>query len=101
MLTWDYNYFPSLYGGEYLYDNIGVNPLTFVPDARRAAAHAAAGWAHGSCRAITCRISGIPVSHPNSNDYSGVRAGHGAVDAAFDVESGSALRPADVFEQGW
>src|SRR5208282_2014668 len=31
MLTWDYNYFPSLYGGEYLYDNIAVNQFTFVP----------------------------------------------------------------------
>src|ERR1700694_1725686 len=31
MLTWDYNYFPSLYGGEYLYENIPVNPFTFVP----------------------------------------------------------------------
>ena len=27
MLTWDYNYFPSLYGGEYLYDNISVESI--------------------------------------------------------------------------
>jgi hypothetical protein len=32
MLTWDYNYFPSLYGGEYFYDDISVNPFTFVPE---------------------------------------------------------------------
>src|SRR5208282_4434965 len=26
MRTWDYDYFPSLFGGEYLYDDISVNP---------------------------------------------------------------------------
>ena len=31
MFTWDYNYFPSLYGGEYLFDDIDVNQFTFVP----------------------------------------------------------------------
>jgi hypothetical protein len=31
MVTWDYDYFPSLFGGEYFYDNISVNPWTFVP----------------------------------------------------------------------
>jgi hypothetical protein len=31
MFTWDYNYFPSLFGGEYLFDDISVDPWTFEP----------------------------------------------------------------------
>src|SRR5579863_2057387 len=31
MVTWVYNYFPSLFGGEYIFDNIKVNPWTFAP----------------------------------------------------------------------
>jgi hypothetical protein len=34
MMTWDYNYFPSLYGGEYIYDDISVNPFAFVAEHR-------------------------------------------------------------------
>ena len=29
--TWIYNFFPSLFGGEYYFDTIKVNPFTFVP----------------------------------------------------------------------
>lgn len=29
--TWIYNYYPSMSGGEYYFDNIKVNPFTFAP----------------------------------------------------------------------
>jgi hypothetical protein len=86
MLTWDYNYFPSLYGGEYLYDNISVDPFTFVPQHRglkltplRAWAHTIMpGWNGTNWNGPPANLAryyiqnfGNPVSHPNSNDYAG------------------------------
>src|SRR4030088_818806 len=70
MLTWDYNYFPSLYGGEYLYENIPVNPFTFVPMHGGLALTPLRAWAHNVPRYYIQNF-GNPVSHPNSNDYSG------------------------------
>ncbi len=88
MRTWDYNYFPSLYGGEYLFGNIVVNPLTFVPmhggvslTPLRAYAHTIMpnwNWDAGSWTGPTDNLAryyiqnfGNPVSHPDSNDYAG------------------------------
>jgi hypothetical protein len=97
LLTWDYNYFPSLYGGEYLYDNIAVNPFTFVAEHGGAGVNAAAGV--GAQRAAILRAkfreSGVASEQQRLR---GVRAGYGAADAAFHLEHGSALRPADVFK---
>ncbi len=88
MRTWDYNYFPSLYGGEYLFDNIVVNPFTFVPmhgglalTPLRAYAHTIMpswDWDAGSWTGPTANLAryyiqnfGNPVSHPDSHDYAG------------------------------
>jgi hypothetical protein len=88
MMTWDYNYFPSLYGGEYLFDDISVNPLTFVPmhgglhlTPLRAYAHTSMpswDWDAGSWTGPVANLPryylqnfGNPVSHPDSNDYAG------------------------------
>jgi hypothetical protein len=70
MRTWDYNYFPSLYGGEYLYDNISVNPFTFVPMHQGLGLTPLRAWAHDVPRYYIQNF-GNPVSHPNSNDYAG------------------------------
>jgi hypothetical protein len=70
MLTWDYNYFPSLYGGEFLYDNIVVNPFTFVPMHGGLSLTPLRAWAHGVPRYYVQNF-GNPVSHPDSNDYAG------------------------------
>ena len=32
ILTWIYNFYPSLFGGQYMFDSIHVNPFTFVPN---------------------------------------------------------------------
>ncbi len=69
MMTWDYNYFPSLYGGEYLYDDISVNPFTFVPMHGGLHLTPLRAWAHDVPRYYMQNF-GNPVSHPNSNDYS-------------------------------
>ncbi len=70
MLTWDYNYFPSLYGGEFLYDDIVVNPFTFVPQHGGLALTPLRAWAHGVPRYYVQNF-GNPVSRPNSNDVAG------------------------------
>ena len=70
MLTWDYNYFPSLYGGEYLYDNIKVDPFTFVPMHGGLNLTPLRAWAHDVPRYYIQNF-GNPVSHPDSNDYAG------------------------------
>ncbi|MGA2965621.1 MAG: TonB-dependent receptor [Terriglobales bacterium] len=86
MRTWDYNFFPSLYGGEYYFDDISVNPLTFVPmrgglylTPLRAYAHTIMpswNWDAGSWTGSPANLAryymqnfGNPVSHPDSNDY--------------------------------
>lgn len=68
MLTWDYNYFPSLYGGEYIYDDISVDPWTFVPMHGGMQITPLRAWAHDVPRYYIQNF-GSPVSHPNSNDY--------------------------------
>jgi hypothetical protein len=70
MVTWDYNYFPSLYGGEYLYDDIEVNPFTFAPQHDGLELTPLRAWAHDVPRYYV-QSFGNPVSHPNSNDYAG------------------------------
>ncbi len=41
LFTWIYNFFPSLFGGEYIFDTIKVSPWTFDPQLGRHADHAA------------------------------------------------------------
>ena len=69
MFTWDYNFFPSLYGGEYIYDDISVDPWTFEPMHGGLAITPLRAWAHDVPRYYLQNF-GNPVSHPNSNDYS-------------------------------
>jgi hypothetical protein len=69
MFTWDYNFFPSLFRGEYLYDNISVDPFTFVPEHGGLQLTPLRAWAHDVPRYYLQNF-GNPVSHPNSNDYS-------------------------------
>src|ERR1700722_9874618 len=69
MRTWDYNYFPSLYNGRYLYDDISVDPFTFVPEHGGLQLTPLRAWAHNVPRYYE-QSFGNPVSHPDSNDYS-------------------------------
>ena len=66
--TWDYNYFPSLYAGEYIYSYIVVDPWTFTPMHGGLELTPLRAWAHGVPRYYEQNF-GNPVSHPNSNDY--------------------------------
>ncbi len=69
MRTWDYNFFPSLYNGKFLYDDIAVDPFTFVPEHGGLQLTPLRAWAHNVPRYYE-QSFGNPVSHPDSNDYS-------------------------------
>lgn len=86
MRTWDYNYFPSLFAGEYIFDYIVVDPWTFQPVHGGVELTPLRAWAHtvmpswnadaGSWIGPPANLAryyvqnfGNPVSHPDSNDY--------------------------------
>jgi Carboxypeptidase regulatory-like domain len=88
MLTRDYNFFPSLYGGEYLYDDIVVNPFTFVPQHGGLGLTPLRAWAHNVPR-YYLQSFGNPVSHPNSNDYAGFAQDTARITPHFTVSLGA------------
>ncbi|MGA2425147.1 MAG: carboxypeptidase regulatory-like domain-containing protein, partial [Terriglobales bacterium] len=106
MLTWDYSYFPSLFGGEYFFDDISVNPFTFVPMEEglqltplRAYAHTIMpswNWDAGSWTGPPANLAryyeqnfGNPVSHPDSNDYAGFVQDTARVTPHFSLSLGA------------
>jgi hypothetical protein len=68
MLTWIYNYFPSLFGGEYIFDNIRVNPFTFEPMLYGMETTPLRAYAHGVPRYYIQNF-GSAISHPDTNEY--------------------------------
>ncbi|HET8669038.1 MAG TPA: TonB-dependent receptor, partial [Terriglobales bacterium] len=69
-LTWIRNFFPVMFGGEYIFDQIRVNQWTFQPQRR-------GGMVISPLRAYAHNVPryymqdfGSAVSHPDSNDYS-------------------------------
>jgi hypothetical protein len=67
-LVWLYNFFPSLFGGEYIYDNIRVNPFTFVPQTFGLRITPLRAWAHEVPRYYVQNF-GSAMSHPNTQEY--------------------------------
>ncbi|MFZ0798918.1 MAG: TonB-dependent receptor, partial [Terriglobales bacterium] len=88
MVTWDYDYFPSLYGGEYFYDDISVNPFTFVPQHEGLQLTPLRAWAHNVPRYYEQNF-GNPVSHPDSNDYAGFVQDTARVTPHFSLSMGA------------
>ena len=68
LLTWIYNCFPSLSGGEYIFDNIRVNPWTFMPMRSGMKITPLRAYAH-ALRRYYVQNFGNFVSHPDSNEY--------------------------------
>ena len=67
--TWNYNFFPSLFGGEYIFDNVKVNPFTFQPWRYGLALTPLRAYAHGVPRYYIQNF-GSAVSHPDGADWS-------------------------------
>jgi hypothetical protein len=67
-LTRDNNFFPSLFGGEYIYDNIKVNPFTFVPQVGGLALTPLRAYAHQIPRYYIQNF-GQATSRPDTNEF--------------------------------
>jgi Carboxypeptidase regulatory-like domain len=67
--AWIYNYYPSMFGGEYYFSNVKVNPWTFVPMKYGEPLTPLRAFAHDVPR-YYMQDFGTAVSHPNSRLYS-------------------------------
>jgi hypothetical protein len=70
LLSWIYNYFPSQFGGEYIFNTLKVNPWTFDPMVSGMQITPLRAYAHGVPRYYVQNF-GAAVSHPDTNEYSG------------------------------
>ena len=66
--AWIYNYYPYLFGGEYYFDDIKVNPWTFAPMRYGEPLTPLRAYAHDVPR-YYMQDFGNAVSHPNSRFY--------------------------------
>ncbi len=63
--TWIYNYFPSMSGGEFYFDDVKVNPFTFAPMRYGQPLTPLRAYAHGVPR-YYMQDFGTATSHPDS-----------------------------------
>jgi hypothetical protein len=68
LFTWINNNFPSMFGGEYYFDDISVNPWTFEPMLYGMAVTPLRAYAHGVPRYYIQNF-GSSASHPDTNEY--------------------------------
>ena len=66
--AWIYNYYPYLFGGEYYFGNVKVNPWTFAPMKYGEPLTPLRAYAHEVPR-YYMQDFGNAVSHPNSRFY--------------------------------
>jgi hypothetical protein len=69
LLTWIYNFFPSLSGGEYIFATMRVDPWTFEPVRGGMEITPLRAFAHNVPRYYLQNF-GSAVSHPDTNEYS-------------------------------
>lgn len=67
--TWISNYFPLLFGGQYVFDNIRVNPFTFRPQTFGLAITPLRAYAHGVPRFYSQNF-GSAASNPDTREFS-------------------------------
>jgi hypothetical protein len=70
MLTWINNYFPSLFGGEYIFSNVKVNPFTFEPMMGGLQLTPLRAYAHQVPRYYIQNF-GSSITHPDTNEFAG------------------------------
>ncbi len=68
LITWIYDFFPSQQSGEYLFDEIKVNPFTFEPQEAGLPLTPLRAYAHAVPHYYLQNF-GQAASNPNSNDY--------------------------------
>ena len=68
LFTWTYNFFPSMFGGEYIFDSISVDPWTFDPMRYGMKITPLRAYAHQVPRYYIQNF-GSAISHPDTNEY--------------------------------
>ena len=66
--TWIYNFFPSLFGGEYIFDDVTVDPWTFAPQTYGMRITPLRAYAH-MVPHYYIQNFGTAVSHPDTTEY--------------------------------
>ena len=66
--AWIYNFFPSLFGGEYIFDNTRVDPFTFAPRTYGMRISPLRAYAHNIPRYYIQNF-GTATSHPDTTEY--------------------------------
>ncbi|MFB3813022.1 MAG: TonB-dependent receptor domain-containing protein [Terriglobales bacterium] len=67
-LTWIRNYFPLMFGGQYTFDDIRVDPFTFEPRLYGLKLTPLRAFAHALPRYYSQNF-GSSISHPDTNEY--------------------------------
>ena len=66
--SWIYNFFPSLFGGQYIFDDISVNPFTFQPQVYAMRVTPLRAYAHGVPRYYIQNF-GDATSNPDTTEW--------------------------------
>lgn len=66
--AWIYNFFPSLFGGEYIFDKASVDPFTFAPRTYGMKISPLRAYAHNVPRYYIQNF-GTASSHPDTTEY--------------------------------
>jgi hypothetical protein len=69
-ITFIRNFFPMLFGGEYIFSDVHVDPWTFAPSTYGMMLTPLRAYAHGVPRYYV-QDFGSAVSHPDTNEYAG------------------------------
>src|SRR2546427_10462557 len=88
LLTWIYNYFPSLFGGEYIFDPIKVDPFTFEPVEGGLELTPLRAYGH-QVPHYYLQSFGSAVTHPDPNEYAGFSAVTIPVNEQFALSLGA------------
>ncbi|HKW17393.1 MAG TPA: TonB-dependent receptor [Terriglobales bacterium] len=87
LLTKIYDFFPSTFGGEYIFDPIRVNPFTFEPMIGGLELTPLRAYAH-QVPHYYIQDFGSAVSHPDTNEYAGFAQDMMRVTDHFDISLG-------------
>jgi hypothetical protein len=85
--AWIYNYYPKMFGGEYYFDNVKVNPWFFTPEKYGEPLTPLRAFAHGVPR-YYMQDFGNAESHPNSRSYAGFVQNTIRITRNFTVNAG-------------
>ena len=85
--AWIYNYFPSMFGGEYYFDDVKVNPWTYAPMKYGEPLTPLRAYAHEVPRYYMQNF-GTAVSHPNTRFYSAFMQDSIRISRSFTLSPG-------------